>query len=551
MAVTVEESDSKKATAEAHFYEKINRILHNADMSDTAVQGGFTACLLLFCDFTTIGFLLRLLALWTLYKVHVNGPEAISLHVLLGLSYLLSVSIFSIPMALGITFWCFSFKMLQERLQVQLARSKRHVKLSSSFQLNLLIDALFKWGYIRLEEFLKNGRKRLGISDVITGKPLFIMNEIYTTEKTYIKNLLALKEVFQEPMQAILTYDDGFLKQQSVRIIFQNLKEILELHQKIFAEMDKDARNGQVTGENVAPFLIGKFTAEMIEYYGPYMTSFEKKTEELLQLQKNEKFSNFLTNQLSNEKCSGQPLDALLIRPVQRIPSLLLLYKDFQSALKKADSSHYNDVTMVVQQLNSVLSKLNYEKGVDEGRQKLLELATHIDNFPQQLVSSERIHQDSAMALVELDVSVGGYKLTKGKSRLNFYLMNDMIILTRQKQKSTGLMRNKKDIELYIGHIYLSSISEVFEVKEEGRFGLKYMEDDLNVCYLVVSFVINQESFLENLIRNGQNISKCFSAIRHYGAEEAKFKNSPAVRRRSKSTDRFANGMRNSINIEL
>ena len=153
------------------------------------------------------------------------------------------------------------------------------------------------------------------------------MNEIYTTEKTYIKNLIALKEVFQDPMQAILTYDDGFLKQQSVRIIFQNLREILELHQKIFTEMDRETKNGHVNGATISSFLIGKYSAQMLECYGPYMTSYDKKTEELLQLQKNEKFAQFLTNQLSHEKCGGQPLDALLIRPIQRIPSLLLLYK--------------------------------------------------------------------------------------------------------------------------------------------------------------------------------------------------------------------------------
>lgn len=66
---------------------------------------------------------------------------------------------------------------------------------------------------------------------------------------------------------------------------------------------------------------------------------------------------------------------------------------------------------------------------------------------------------------MEIDGCVGDYKLTKDKSRLNLYLMNDMIILTRQKQKATGLMRNKKDIELFIGIIYLSDISELFSVR--------------------------------------------------------------------------------------
>lgn len=48
---------------------------------------------------------------------------------------------------------------------------------------------------------LRNARQRLGISETLSGKPLFIMNEIFTTEKTYVKNLHALKQVFQEPMQ--------------------------------------------------------------------------------------------------------------------------------------------------------------------------------------------------------------------------------------------------------------------------------------------------------------------------------------------------------------
>ena len=217
-----------------------------------------------------------------------------------------------------------------------------------------------------MNQMFRNARQRLGISETLSGKPLFVMNEIFTTEKTYIRNLQALKQVFQEPMQgkaieylkiqiyklcvdfrqklhlfvfkksyisfeAILTYDDGFLQQKSIRLIFQNLGEITRLHEKMFSEMKKCATNGQVSGSNIEPFLLGKYSAEMLECYGPYMRSFEKKTEELLQLRKNEKFSNFLVNQLGNPQCQGQPIDALLIRPIQRIPSLLLLYKGFFS----------------------------------------------------------------------------------------------------------------------------------------------------------------------------------------------------------------------------
>ena len=48
------------------------------------------------------------------------------------------------------------------------------------------------------------GKKKLGISEVVVGRPLFILNEIYSTEKTYVNNLNALVTVYQEPMQGMI-----------------------------------------------------------------------------------------------------------------------------------------------------------------------------------------------------------------------------------------------------------------------------------------------------------------------------------------------------------
>lgn len=91
--------------------------------------------------------------------------------------------------------------------------------------------------------------------------------------------------------------------------------------------MESEVTGGHVSGKNIAPFIIGNYSGQILENYALYMKSFDKKTDELTKLKKNEKFCAFLTSQLMNEKCNGQPLDALLIRPIQRIPSLLLLYK--------------------------------------------------------------------------------------------------------------------------------------------------------------------------------------------------------------------------------
>ena len=61
----------------------------------------------------------------------------------------------------------------------------------------------------------------------------------------------------------------------------------------------------------------------------------------------------------------------------------------------------------------------------------------------------------------------------------------------------------------------------------------------------------NEESFIENLIKSGQKINRIFKSVQNYDLGEKVFKNSVQIRRRSKSTDRFRSGIRNSINIEL
>ena len=63
-----------------------------------------------------------------------------------------------------------------------------------------------KWPQNNLEINLcfRIGKKKLGISEVVVGRPLFILNEIYSTEKTYVNNLNALVTVYQEPMQGMI-----------------------------------------------------------------------------------------------------------------------------------------------------------------------------------------------------------------------------------------------------------------------------------------------------------------------------------------------------------
>ena len=96
-------------------------------------------------------------------------------------------------------------------------------------------------------------------------------------------------------------------------------------------------------------------------------------------------------------------------------------------------------------------------------------------------------------------MTINEYKLSKEKSKLNIYLMNDMTILTRSKQKSTGIMRSKKDIELFIGIIHLRDILELLTV---GFWVYKAVDNaaDQNDSIILPTLVSIHE-FLSNIFR--------------------------------------------------
>ena len=77
------------------------------------------------------------------------------------------------------------------------------------------------------------------------------------------------------------------------------------------------------------------------------------------------------------------------------------IYSDLYKELNAMDSMYSFYIKEVVDQLNDLLLKLNHEKGMDEGRQRLLEMATSIEQFPQDIVSSQRIATEKTTIQVE------------------------------------------------------------------------------------------------------------------------------------------------------
>lgn len=140
--------------------------------------------------------------------------------------------------------------------------------------------------------------------------------------------------------------------------------------------------------------LIGQIIIEnrndLIKAYPPYVNFFEQMKETLVQCdQTNPRFHAFLKINQAMPECGRQSLQDLLIRPVQRLPSISLLLNDIikHTGPKCPDREQLLDAMKAIKE---VMTYINEDKRRTEAQKALFDIFHDIDNCPPDLISSHR-----------------------------------------------------------------------------------------------------------------------------------------------------------------
>lgn len=123
---------------------------------------------------------------------------------------------------------------------------------------------------------------------------------------------------------------DALLNQAEVRAIFNNFPPIYDVHLEMlnrFRELQNDWSDDCSIGK-----IIIENKDALIKAYPPYVNFFEQMKEALQQADaQNPRFHAFLKINQAKPECGRQTLQELMIRPVQRLPSMSLLINGKQS----------------------------------------------------------------------------------------------------------------------------------------------------------------------------------------------------------------------------
>lgn len=111
--------------------------------------------------------------------------------------------------------------------------------------------------------------------------------------------------------------------------------------------------------------------------------NFFEQTKEVLGLSDKSKprFHAFLKLGQSNPKCRRQSLQELLIRPVQRLPSISLLLNDLLKQTPKTNPDNV-ELEKALATIKEVMTHINEDKRRTEGQVVLFDIFNDIENCP-------------------------------------------------------------------------------------------------------------------------------------------------------------------------
>ena len=255
-----------------------------------------------------------------------------------------------------------------------------------------------------------------------------VYHEIVDTEENYLRILNVLNEVFKKPLEARIKNGEEkeLLSHKELNTLFKKIGPLIQVHSYILQNLRKqlsDWKNGN---------LIGKIWADsapdLEKVYPPYVNSYDEILSTLDFCDSTKmKFHEFIKQAEARPECQKNSVRDLFIRPIQRIPSVLLL---LQELLKRTEKSNpdYPWVKAAIEQLRGVLEKTNESRRKTENFQHFMEICQDIESIPDDLIASHRQFIQSIDVVV---INAGGILHRYKGKKIGLFLFNDLVEIAK------------------------------------------------------------------------------------------------------------------------
>uniref|UniRef100_A0A8C2HIP1 Epithelial cell transforming 2 n=1 Tax=Cyprinus carpio TaxID=7962 RepID=A0A8C2HIP1_CYPCA len=313
-----------------------------------------------------------------------------------------------------------------------------------------------------------------------------VSKELYQTESNYVDILATVLQLFKYPLEKEGQVGGPILAQEEIKTIFGSIPDIYDVHTRIKADLEELVMNW--SEEKSVGDIILKYSGELVKAYPPFVNFFEMSKETIVRCERQKpRFHAFLKINQSKPECGRQTLVELLIRPVQRLPSVALLLNDIK---KHTSDENPDKVTLekAIESLKEVMTHINEDKRKTEGQKQIFDVVYEVDGCPANLLSSHRslVHRVETIAL--------GDKPCDRGEHVTLFLFNDCLEIARKRHKVITTFRSplgQTRPPAQLKHIALMPLSQIRRVLD-----IQDTEECQNAFALVVRPPTEQENLL-------------------------------------------------------
>ncbi|XP_032388515.1 protein ECT2 [Etheostoma spectabile] len=329
------------------------------------------------------------------------------------------------------------------------------------------------------------------IFDFAEDAETFFQERILSSEK-------CTAELFKLPLEKEGQVGGPILAQEELKTIFCSIPEIYEVHTRIKSDLEElltDWSEDKSVGD-----IILKYSKELVKAYPPFVNFFEMSKETIVSCEKQKpRFHAFLKINEAKPECGRQTLVELLIRPVQRLPSVALLLNDIK---KHTPDDNPDKITLekAIESLKEVMTHINEDKRKTEGQKQIFDVVYEVDGCPANLLSSHR----TLVYRVET-IALGDQPCDRGE-HVTLFLFNDCLEIARKRHKVINTFKSplgQTRPPPPLKHITLMPLSQIRRVLD-----LQDTEDCVNAFALVVRPPTEQENLLFSFQLAGEEMVK-------------------------------------------
>ncbi|EDR28551.1 Rho/RAC guanine nucleotide exchange factor, putative [Entamoeba dispar SAW760] len=253
-----------------------------------------------------------------------------------------------------------------------------------------------------------------------------VIQEMYTTEKTYVQQLNQITNEIMPIMKKIMK-DDEYQE------LFNNIEEIYKIHKILFKEIEERWEEQKDIPLIIVSDIYNKFFNNK-ETYNIYMKYYTKADSGLNF--NYQKCSSEVIKQVFEFKQKRIPIDQFLIQPIQRLPRYVLLLKELIKTTPEIIVDEYNSLKQAQLKCDKITTEFNLATKKLRKIKQLEEYQKNIEGFKSE--ENQEFIRDGQIVI----------KYKKRKILCTVVLMNNIcFFLTKKKQKF------HKIIEIYFDKV--------------------------------------------------------------------------------------------------